>query len=108
MSAPITSTHERTDDMPVIIAVLLQRRVAAWIDTPCPTHGHGTGVRLGQRVVVWCTWLLAAGVHRRAPVAPWVAAPHPTRRRSWPHEGLPRDGTAARWATGLEDLRFLG
>jgi len=52
MSKHIAITHERADDIPVIIAFLLKLRVAELIDTHCPTHGNGTGLSLGHMLVV--------------------------------------------------------
>src|SRR5438093_13387988 len=43
MSEHMTITHERTDAMPVILAFLRPRHVAALLDKHFPTHGHGTG-----------------------------------------------------------------
>jgi hypothetical protein len=45
MSEQITITHERTDDIPVIIAFLLKMRVAELIDKHFPTNGNWTGLR---------------------------------------------------------------
>jgi hypothetical protein len=53
MSEQITVTHERTDDIPVILAFLQQMRVAEVIDKHFPTHGHWTGLSLGQMLSVW-------------------------------------------------------
>ena len=44
MSEQITITHERTDDVPVILAFLRQMRVAEVIDKHFPTHGNWTGL----------------------------------------------------------------
>ena len=51
MSEHITITHERTDDIPVIIAFLLKMRVAELIDKHFPTNGNWTGLSLGQMLV---------------------------------------------------------
>jgi hypothetical protein len=40
MSEQMTITHERTDDVPVILAFLRQMRVAEVIDKHFPTHGN--------------------------------------------------------------------
>jgi hypothetical protein len=64
MSEHITIPHERTDDLPVLIAFLLKRRVAALIDTHFPTKGHWTGWSLGQMLVVWLTFMISAGAPR--------------------------------------------
>jgi hypothetical protein len=52
MSEPMTITHERTDDIPVILAFLRHMRVAEWLDKHFPTHGHWTGLSLGQMLSV--------------------------------------------------------
>jgi hypothetical protein len=104
MSEHIIITHERTDDIPVLIAFLLKMRVAEVIDKHCPTNGHWPGLSLGQMLVVWLTFIISEGDHRLYHVEPWVAAHHHTLRRSLHHEVLPRDGTDDRWATGLDYL----
>ena len=104
MSAQITITHERTDDIPVIIAFLLKMRVAELIDKHFPTHGNWTGLSLGQMLVVWLTFIISKGDHRLSHVEPWVAAHQHTLSRALNHEVLPRDCTDDRLATGLDDL----
>src|SRR5215203_1937726 len=78
MSEQITVTHERTDDIPVILAFLQQMRVAEVIDKHFPTHGHWTGLSLGQMLSVWLTFILSEGDHRLSHVEPWIAAHHQT------------------------------
>ena len=104
MSEQITITHERTDDIPVIIAFLLQMRVAELIDKHFPTNGNWTGLSLGQMLVVWLTFIISEGDHRLYHVEPWVAAHQHTLSRSLHQEVLPRDCTDDRLATGLDYL----
>ena len=104
MSEQITITHERTDDIPVIIAFLLKMRVAALIDKHFPTNGNWTGLSLGQMLVVWLTFIISEGDHRLYHVEPWVAAHQHTISRSLHQEVLPRDGTDDRLGTGLDYL----
>ena len=104
MSEQITITHERTDDIPVIIAFLLRMRVAELIDTHFPTNGNWTGLSLGQMLVVWLTFIISEGDHRLYHVEPWVAAHQHTISRSLHQEVLPRDCTDDRLATGLDYL----
>jgi transposase len=104
MSEHITITHERTDDIPVIVAFLLQMRVAELIDTHFPTNGNWTGLSLGQMLVVWLTFLISEGDHRLSHVEPWVTAHQHTLSRSLHHEVRPRDCTDDRLATGLDYL----
>ena len=61
MSEHITITHERTDDIPAIIAFLLKMRVAELIDKHFPTNGNWTGLSLGQMLVVWLTFIISEG-----------------------------------------------
>src|SRR5437867_2695833 len=104
MSEQITITHERTDDIPVIIAFLLKMRVAELIDKHFPTNGNWTGLSLGQMLVVWLTFIISEGDHRLYHVEPWVPAHQHTISRSLNQEVLPRDCTDDRLATGLDYL----
>jgi transposase len=104
MSEQMTIIHERTDDIPVILAFLQQMRVAELIDQHFPTHGHWTGLSLGQMLSVWLTFILSEGDHRLSHVEPWIAAHQQTLSRCLNHQVLPRDGTDDRLARGLDDL----
>jgi len=104
MSEQMTITHERTDDIPVILALLRQMRVAELIDTHYPTHGHWTGLSLGQMLSVWLTFILSEGDHRLSHVEPWIAAHQQTLSCCLNQQVLPRDGTDDRLARGLDDL----
>jgi len=104
MSEQMTITHERTDDIPVILAFLRHMRVAALIDKHFPTHGHWTGLSLGQMLSVWLTCILSEGDHRLSHVEPWIAAHPQTRSRCVNQQVLPRDGTDDRLARGLDAL----
>jgi len=104
MSEQVTITHERTDDIPVIIAFLLKMRVAELIDKHFPTNGNWTGLSLGQMLVVWWTFIISEGDHRLSHVEPWVAAHQHTLSRSLHQEVLPRDCTDDRLAAGLDYL----
>lgn len=100
----MTITHERTDDLPVILAFLRQMRVAALLDKHFPAHGNWTGLSLGQMLSVWLTFILSEGDHRLSHVEPWIAAHQQTLSRGVNQQVLPRDGTDDRLARGLEEL----
>jgi transposase len=104
MSEQITITHERTDDIPVILAFLRHLRVAELIDKHFPTHGNWTGLSLGQMLSVWLTFILSECDHRLSHVEPWIAAHQQTLSRCLNQQVLPRDGTDDRLARGLDDL----
>src|SRR4030095_14175864 len=101
MSKQITITHERPDDIPVIIAFLLKRRVAELIEKHFSTNGHWTGVSLGHMVVGWWTFIVSEGDPRLSHVEPWGAAHQPTLSRSLGQEARPREYTRVRVYAGL-------
>jgi hypothetical protein len=90
MSEHIPSTHERTDDILVISAFLLQMRVAELLAKHFPPKGHGTGVSLGQLWVVWLSCIIAAGAPRLYPVAVGRRASTHDQSRFAPRGPAPR------------------
>src|SRR6476619_7094935 len=101
MSQKITATHERVDDIPVIIAQLKKMRVAELLDHHCPPNGHWTGWSLGWVTVVWLPCILSEGDHRLSPVEPWVKDHQRTLSRCLGSKVQPRDCTDDRLATVL-------
>ena len=104
MSKKITATHERVDDLPVIIAHLKKMRVAELLDTHFPTHGNWQGLSLGWTTVVWLTFILSEGDHRLYRVEPWVKAHRRTLSRCLCCKVTARDLTDDRLATILDYL----
>ena len=104
MSPKITAVHERVDDIPVLIALLLKLRVAELIDKHFPTNGNRTGLSLGQMCVIWLTFILSQADHRLNQVESWVAEHQVTLSRCLGCEVEPRDCTDDRLATGLDYL----
>src|SRR2546429_457803 len=104
MSQKSTPTHERVDNIPVIIAQLKKMRVAELLDHPFPTNGNWTGLSLGWVTVVWVTFILSAGDHRLSHVEPWVKEHQRTLSRCLGSRVKPRDGPNDRLATVLDDL----
>jgi transposase len=104
MSQKITATHERVDDIPVIIAQLKKMRVAELLDHHFPTNGNWTGLSLGWVTVVWLTFILSEGDHRLYHVEPWVKDHQRTLSRCLGRRVKPRDCTDDRLATVLDYL----
>lgn len=104
MSTKISAVHERVDDIPVIVALLLKMRVAELIDQHFPTNGNRTGLSLGQMCVIWLTFILTEADHRLNQVEPWVAEHQITLSRCLGCEVQARDCTDDRLATGLDYL----
>lgn len=104
MNPKITAVHERVDDIPVLVALLLKLCVAEFIDKHFPTNGNRTGLSLGQMCIVWLTFILSQADHRLNQVEPWVAEHRRTLSRCLGCEVEPRDCTDDRLATGLDYL----
>ena len=73
MSEELTITHERVDDLPVLLAQLERMQVAPLLDAHFPTHGNWQGLSLGQVVSGWLTFILSEANHRLSHVEPWAA-----------------------------------
>jgi len=104
MTPKISFVHERVDDIPVIIALLLKMRVVELIDQHFPTNGNRTGLSLGQMCVIWLTFILTQADHRLNQVEPWVAEHQRTLSHCIGCNVEPRDCTDDRLATGLDYL----
>src|SRR5215510_13078136 len=104
MSTEIDFVHERVDDIPVLIALLLKMRVAEMIDRHFPTNSNRTRLSLGQMCVIWLTFILTEADHRLNQVEPWVAEHQTTLSRCLGCKVEPRDCTDDRLATGLDYL----
>ena len=102
MASQITTTHEQTADLPVIIAYLKQMRVAELLDKHFPTNGNWSGLSLGEVTVVWLTFIISESNHRLSHVEPWVRAHQRTRRRLRGRKVEPRDFPDERLATALD------
>jgi len=102
MSQKITATHERVDDIPVIIAQLKKMRVAELLDHHFPTNGNWTGLSLGWGTVLWLTFILSEGDHRLYHVEPWVKEHQRTLSRCLGRRVQPRDCTDDRLAAVLD------
>jgi transposase len=67
-------THEAVDDVPVVIAWLLNMQVDTLVDAVLPPpHGNWQGLSYGQVTVIWLTHMLTQCDHRLCPVQEWVA-----------------------------------
>jgi transposase len=73
MSENLSITHERVDDIPLLLAQLERMQVAALLDEHFPTHGNWQGMSLGTVASVWLTFLLSEANHRLSHVEPWAA-----------------------------------
>ena len=68
-------THERVDDVPVILHVLRERlKLDRIIDKEMPAHGNWLGLSVGGVTVTWLTHTLSECNHFMSPVQDWANA----------------------------------
>lgn len=72
MTEQLTISHERVDDIPLLLAQLDRMQVAKLLDECFPTHGNWDGLSLGQVVSVWLVFILSEANHRMSHVEPWA------------------------------------
>lgn len=72
MDNTVLLTHERVDDIPLLIGLLQRLHVAEVIDRQVREHGHHQGLSTGWLVTVWLAYILSEGDHRKFGVQEWV------------------------------------
>lgn len=72
MDTILTLRHERVDDIPVIIGLANQLRLAEILDAHLGTHGLQEGLNNGQLAVGWLAYILSQGDHRKSAVREWA------------------------------------
>src|SRR6516225_6559279 len=72
MDATLELTHERVDDVPLLLGFLIQLRFPETLDRHLPPHPLHQGLSHGWLITVWIAYILSQGDHRQSPVQPWV------------------------------------
>jgi transposase len=104
MTEQLTISHERVDDMPLLLAQLDQMHVPQLLDQCFPTHGNWEGLSLGQVVSVWLTCILSEANHRLSHVEPWAERRLQTLRTCLGTEVRALDFSDDRLAAALDYL----
>jgi hypothetical protein len=77
MAETLKLTHERVDDIPLLIGLAQQLRLPAILDHHLGNHGHHQGWSNGWLATVWLAYILSQGDHRKSAVREWAnALPH--------------------------------
>ena len=77
MAENLILTHERVDDIPLLIGLAHQLRLPEILDRHLGTHGHQQGLSNGWLATVWLAYILSQGDHRKSAVREWAnALPH--------------------------------
>jgi transposase len=72
-SPTLKLTHERVDDVPLLVGFLIQLRIPEIVDRQFPPHPLHQGLSNGWLITVWIAYILSQADHRKSPVQPWVA-----------------------------------
>jgi len=73
MTSTPTLTHERVDDVPVLLHLMTEKlELHTWLDKFWPRHGNWQGLSVGQVLVTWLTHILSECTHTMSPVQAWA------------------------------------
>ena len=72
MDATLELTHERVDDVPLLLSFLIQLRFSEILDRHFPPHPLHQGLSNGWLITVWITYILSQADHRKSHVQEWA------------------------------------
>jgi hypothetical protein len=74
MGATRELTHERVDDIPVLLGFLIRLRFPEILDRLLPPHPLHQGLSNGWLITAWITYILSRADHRKSHVQEWSTA----------------------------------
>jgi transposase len=72
VDAALELTHERVDDVPLLLRFLIKLQVPEVLDRHLPPHPLHQGLSNGWLITVWIAYILSRADHRKAPVQAWA------------------------------------
>ena len=72
VDATLELTHERVDDVPMLLGFLSQLRLPEILDRHFPPHPLPQGLSNGWLISVWIVYILSQADHRKSHVQAWV------------------------------------
>src|SRR4051794_27853669 len=78
VEATLELTHERVDDVPLLLGFLIQLKLPEILDRHFPDHPLHQGLSNGWLATVWIAYILSRADHRKAPVQAWSQQLHHT------------------------------
>jgi transposase len=72
VDATLELTHERVDDVPLLLGFLIRLRLPEILDHHLPPHPLHQGLANGWLITVWITYILSQADHRKSHVQEWV------------------------------------
>ena len=78
MDTPLQLTHERVDDVPLLLGFLIKLRLPEILDRHLPPHPLHQGLSNGWLITVWIAYILSQADHRKSHVQEWADGLHHT------------------------------
>ncbi len=72
MDATLQLTHERVDDVPLLLGFLVKLQLPEILDRHLPPHPLHQGLSNGWLITVWIAYILSRADHRKSPVQAWA------------------------------------
>jgi transposase len=72
VDATLELTHQRVDDVPLLLGFLIKLRLPEILDRHLPPHPLHQGLSNGWLITVWITYVLSRADHRKSPVQAWA------------------------------------
>src|SRR3954453_12706353 len=71
VDATLELTHERVDDVPLLLGFLVRLQLPEVLDRHFPAHPLHQGLSNGWLTTVWIAYILSHADHRKSPVQAW-------------------------------------
>src|SRR6516164_5853030 len=72
MAATLELTHQRVDDVPLLVGLLIKLRFPEILDRQYPPHPLHQGLSNGWLITVWIAYILSQADHRKSHVQEWA------------------------------------
>src|SRR4051812_35875943 len=72
VEATLELTHERVDDVPLLLGFLIKLKLPEILDRHYPAHPLHQGLSNGWLISVWIAYILSRADHRKSPVQDWA------------------------------------
>jgi transposase len=72
VDATLELTHQRVDDVPLLLGFLIKLRLPEILDRHLPPHPLHQGLSNGWLITVWIAYILSRADHRKSPVQAWA------------------------------------
>jgi transposase len=78
VDATLELTHERVNDVPLLLGFLIKLQLPEILDRHFPAHPLHQGLSNGWLITVWIAYILSHADHRKSPVQAWTQELHHT------------------------------